>query len=65
MVTKTVRPKTYFMSQFCNWMCLVEFKPQHKCTLEITNDGKYRVSRDNVTVNFSKEDFEKYFKVVE
>lgn len=65
MQTKTVRPKCYFTSQFNNWMCLIEFKTKHKFTLEITNDGKYRVSRDNVTVNFSKEEFEKYFKVVE
>lgn len=65
MERKTVRPKKYFMAQFNNWKCLLEFKPQHKFTLEITNDGEHRVSRDNVTVNFSKEEFEKYFKVVE
>lgn len=65
MQTATVRPKQYFMAQFNNWKCLVEFKPQHKWTLEITSEGKYMVSRDNVTVNFSKEEFEKHFREVE
>lgn len=61
----TARPKESFMIEYNNYMCLVRFRPQQKFTFEITRNGFYEVSRDNVSMKLYKEDFEKYFKVVE
>jgi len=62
----TARPKKEFMAHYCDWTCTIMFRPQQKWDYESISSGhKYRVSRDNVSVIFSKEEFEEHFKVVE
>ncbi|MBQ8279739.1 MAG: hypothetical protein IJZ23_07855 [Roseburia sp.] len=66
-----VRPKRYFMIQFCGWKCVLHLYPQQRWECEIGHknsipyEREYRLSRDNVTLNFSEKEFKEYFKVVE
>ena len=66
-----VRPKHYSMLQILDWKFIIELKPQQKWECEIVHEDdvlyvrKYRLTRDNVTLNFSEEEFERNFKVVE
>lgn len=66
-----VRPKHYSMLQILDWQFIIELKPQQKWLCEIVHENdikykrKYRLSRDNVTLYFSEEEFEESFKVVE
>lgn len=59
-----VRPRKFNMLRILDWKCLIVLEPWQKWKVTFTN-GKYNISRDNVTLNFSKEEYEKYFWEVE
>ena len=60
----TVRPKVFTMLEILNWHFLITLDPRQKWECEISG-SEYRISRDNVTLNFRKEEFDKYFREVE
>lgn len=59
-----VRPRRFTMLHILDWKFIINLDPRQKWECEVS-DGKYRVSRDNVTLNFSKEEFEENFREVE
>ena len=59
-----VKPKRFAMLQILDWKFYIALDPRQKWLCSEFN-GKYNISRDNVALNFSKEEFEKYFKVVQ
>lgn len=58
-----VRPKVFTMLEILNWKFLITLDPRQKWECDVS-EGKYRIKRDNVALNFSKAEFEKHFKVV-
>lgn len=58
------RPKTQTILEILNWKFVINLIPQQKWKASTTKDGYY-LERDNVSMKMSKEEFEKYFKVVE
>ena len=58
------RPKTTAMFQVLNWKFLIMLKPQQKWDVE-EEDGEMRLKRDNITMNLSTNEFDKYFKLID
>jgi hypothetical protein len=65
-----VRPKVNAIIRILDGLFYIDLKPQQKWECEIVHEDdvfyirKYRLFRDNVTVNFSEEEFQEHFKVV-
>lgn len=59
-----VKPKRFTILQMLDWKFFIALDPRQKWLCTSAN-GKYNISRDNVALNFSKEEFEKYFREVE
>ena len=54
------RPKDFGAFEIMNWKFIIHLKPQQKWDAEETKKG-YRLERDNVVMNLTKEEFEKNF----
>lgn len=59
------RPKEYFMIQILDRKFVIEFKQQHKWKVVEMRDDIVRIERDNVSVILDRDEFERYFKVVQ
>lgn len=59
-----VKPKEYTVLSILNWKFIINLHPR-QIWYASAEKNKVRLERDNVTINMSNEEFEKYFKVVE
>lgn len=57
------RPKKTVILQIADWKFLVTLNPRKKWEYEKKN-GKHCLSRDMLSINFTDEEFEKYFKKI-
>ena len=58
------RPATAIIYQFADWKCVVSCYPQQRWIMEDKGDT-VRLERKTITMEITKEDFEKHWKVVE
>ena len=58
------KPKKYVTLQIMNWKFIIDLKPQQKWNCKIKKE-EYILDRDNVTIIMTKEEFDKYFTIIE
>ena len=58
------RPKEGAVFAFYQYKCIVTLAPQQKWKCQITQKG-FDISRDNVTIDLTNEEFHKYFKITD
>lgn len=59
-----VKPKDYITLEILDWKFVINLNPRQIWNAS-AEKNKVKLTRDNVTINMSNEEFEKYFKVVE
>lgn len=58
------RPATTVIYNFADWKCVISCYPQQRWAM--TDKGNtVKLERKNITMELPKDDFEKYWKVIE